>query len=145
MNKLSFLVIAAGLSFASAASADHPGHGGHCMMHKKGGYFTDADTNNDGSIDKAEAQAFHEQRFDEMDVNHDGKLDHDEISAGMRRDRHAMGTRGFMGADKDNDGTLDKTEAEQLPRVHQHFDEIDVDKDGTVSRDEVHNYMRDHR
>ena len=40
-------------------------------------------------------------------------------------------------ADKDNDGTLDKTEAKAIPMVAKHFDAIDVDKDGTVDQAEI--------
>lgn len=43
----------------------------------------------------------------------------------------------FKEADKDADGTLDKTEAAAMPMVLKHFEAIDADKDGTVSLDEV--------
>src|SRR5690242_7193480 len=43
----------------------------------------------------------------------------------------------FKNADKDIDGTLDKNEAKAMPRVSKHFDEIDADKDGTISMDEM--------
>ena len=48
----------------------------------------------------------------------------------------------FKKADKDNDGTLDRTEAKAMPKVGRNFDAIDVDKDGTVSREEIHTYMK---
>lgn len=43
----------------------------------------------------------------------------------------------FSKADKDNDGTLDKTEAADIPDVASNFDAMDTDKDGTVSKDEM--------
>jgi Ca2+-binding EF-hand superfamily protein len=43
----------------------------------------------------------------------------------------------FKAADKDSDGTLDKTEAKAMPRVAKNFDAVDSDKDGTVSFEEV--------
>jgi Ca2+-binding EF-hand superfamily protein len=43
----------------------------------------------------------------------------------------------FKAADKDNDGTLTKEEAQAMPRVAKHFDAIDTDHDGTVSLDEI--------
>lgn len=67
--------------------------------------------------------------------------DHD----GMKHNsKHDKGTHAFMGADKDNDGTLDREEAKKLPRVSKHFDAIDTNKDGTVDREEIHKYMTDH-
>lgn len=43
----------------------------------------------------------------------------------------------FKAADKDNDGTLDKTEAAALPGLARQFDAIDTDRDGTVDMKEV--------
>ena len=48
----------------------------------------------------------------------------------------------FKKADKDNDGTLDKSEAKAMPRVAKNFDAIDGDKDGTVSLDEIRTSMK---
>lgn len=146
MNKftLGSLLIAAGLTIPTITLAMHDGSGEHCMR-KGASHFTEADTNKDGSVDKAEAQAMHDKHFKEMDTNHDGKLDKEEMKACAQHSRHDMGTMGFMGSDKDNDGTLDRDEAKQLPNVSKNFDAIDVDKSGTLSRDEVHNFMHDRR
>ena len=51
----------------------------------------------------------------------------------------------FKKADKGNDGTLTKVEAKAMPNVYKNFDAIDTDKDGTVSLEEVHNFMKDKR
>jgi len=56
--------------------------------------------------------------------------------------KHDRGEAAFKKADKDNDGTLDKQEAKAMPRVAKHFDAIDADKDGTVSLEEIHTYMK---
>jgi Ca2+-binding EF-hand superfamily protein len=151
MNKLTPIVLlfAATLTAPAIALAMHGGDGKQCM-HKGTSHFSEADTNKDGSLDKAEAQAMHEKRFEQMDTNHDGKIDSDEMKSGMYP-RSGMGQKGrkgpmgFMNADKDNDGTLDRSEAQQLPRVQQNFDDIDVDKSGTVSHDEVYDFMMMHR
>jgi hypothetical protein len=55
---------------------------------------------------------------------------------------HDNGAAAFKKADKDNDGTLDKQEAKAMPNIAKNFDAIDADKDGTVSLDEVHTYMK---
>ena len=60
------------------------------------------------------------------------------------KSKHERGNAAFNRADKDHDGTLDKTEAKAMPRVSKHFKAIDTDKDGTVSLDEVHAYMKSH-
>jgi Ca2+-binding EF-hand superfamily protein len=44
----------------------------------------------------------------------------------------------FKKADKDHDGKLTREEAKALPRVAKNFDQIDADKDGTVSLDEIY-------
>src|SRR5664279_4735831 len=135
MNKLNTLLLASTLAFPALALANHDASGGHCGRHGSD-MFTEADTNKDGSIDKAEAQAMHDKYFAEMDTNHDGKLSPDEVKAGMHghgamHDNSAMhdkGSMGFKKADKDNDGTLDREEAKALPHVSKNFDAIDVDK-----------------
>lgn len=146
MNKLNTLLLTSALVFPSLALANHDGSGGHCKRHGTG-MFTEADTNKDGSIDKAEAQAMHEKHFNKMDTNHDGKLSADEVKASKHSScaMHDKGSMGFKKADKDNDGTLDREEAKKLPHVSKNFDAIDVDKDGTVDRDEVHNYMKNQK
>ena len=58
------------------------------------------------------------------------------------KSKHAKGDAAFTRADKDHDGTLDKAEAKAMPRVSKNFDAIDTDKDGTVSLDEIHAYMK---
>ena len=64
---------------------------------------------------------------------------------GMKHDKdskHDKGHAAFKKADKDHDGTLDRKEAKAMPRVAKNFNAIDVDKDGTVSIDEIHTYMK---
>ena len=146
MNKISILILATTMAFSPLALAGTDGD--RCERHG-GKHMQDADKNGDGFIDKNEARAMQEKHFDEMDANHDGKLSKDEMMAckrdGKKGGMHNKGSHEFMGADKDNDGTLDREEAKKLPRVFKNFDAIDTDKDGTVDRDEVHNFMQDYK
>ena len=58
--------------------------------------------------------------------------------------RHKRDDARFRKADKDGDGSLDKDEAKGMPRIAHHFDKIDADHDGTVTREEIHDFMKAH-
>ena len=66
----------------------------------------------------------------------------DNQAASPDKSMHDKGDAAFKKADKDNDGTLDRKEAKAMPRVDKNFDAIDADKDGTVSLEEIHTYMK---
>ena len=109
--------------------------------------FKKADTDNDGTLTKAEAKTMPRvaKNFDAIDADKDGTVSLDEIRASMKRAGRKMHDRAvekFKAADKDNDGTLTKDEAKAMPRVAKNFDAIDADKDGTVSEKEIHDYMK---
>ena len=65
-------------------------------------------------------------------------------STAKNKSKHDKGDVAFAKADKDHDGTLDKAEAKAMPRVAKHFADIDADKDGTVTIDEIHTFMKSH-
>jgi Ca2+-binding EF-hand superfamily protein len=129
--------------------------------------FRLADKDGDGALSKAEAEAGMPRmakHFDAIDVNKDGKITQDELRA-YRAKRHAQwkehGGRGghrdpeamkkhfaerFKQADADGDGSLSKAEAEKsMPRLAQHFDEIDSNRDGKITQDEIKASMEKHR
>jgi hypothetical protein len=58
------------------------------------------DTDNDGTVDLAEAKAAASKLFDKLDGDHDGTLDRREL-------RGRMVSKEFGAADGDHDGTLD--------------------------------------
>jgi len=112
--------------------------------------FKKADKDNDGTLDKEEAKAMPRvaKNFDAIDADKDGTVSLDELKASMKamkKGMHEKGKAAFEKADKDGDGTLDKEEAKAMPRVAKNFDAIDADKDGTVSLDEIHTFMKAHR
>ena len=49
---------------------------------------------------------------------------------------HKMHER-MKAADKDGDGKISRAEAVALPRLAKHFDEIDTNKDGFLSKEEL--------
>ncbi len=48
--------------------------------------FSEADTDGNGMISKAEADAMHEKKFKECDTNGDGSVSKDEKKAAMRKE-----------------------------------------------------------
>lgn len=63
-------------------------------------------------------------------------------SAFAQGDRHAKAKQAMQerlqAADTDNDGYIDRAEADaRLPRLAKNFDQLDADKDGRLSRDEM--------
>lgn len=144
------LVVASLLALAPMiALAGNDGHspGGRGDMFKK------LDTNGDGVVTKEEAQAAGAEgmakRFDAMDLNKDGQLTQDEIQQSREARRTAMKEKfaaDFKAADKNGDGGLSKEEAAALPRIAQHFDQLDTNKDGVVTQEELqarHQQMRE--
>ena len=147
------------LTLSLPAYANHDGMGAHCKMHTKKS-FEEADTNNDGTLDQAEAKAMCDKSFEKMDADKDGTVSKDEMNAcGKDMEdiedmhhhykksdaKHEKRSKEFRAADADADGTLTKEEAKKLPKVSKNFDAIDTDKDGTVDREEVHQFMHKHK
>ena len=81
------------------------------------------DTDNDGTVDLAEAKKAASDMFDKLDVDHDGTLTFKELHGRMSR-------KEFAAADPDKDGTL--TKDEYLAVVEQRFRAADRDHDGTL-------------
>ena len=97
-------------------SADERPHRG---MHHRGGKrgaharMQRADTDRDGRISRAEAQAAqakHAGRFDELDVNKDGYLDRADRQARMAQRRGEC----FTKADTDRNGQLSRAEFDRM-------------------------------
>ncbi|WP_454723539.1 MULTISPECIES: EF-hand domain-containing protein [Cupriavidus] len=136
---------------APAPAAPAPGapamQGGmrHHMGHD-GMWMKSIDTDGDGAISKAEADAL----FDKIDTNHDGKLDKSELAAyrkaGMEQRRAAMQAdfeARFKAADKNGDGALTKAEVQAgFPRLARRFDQLDANHDGKLTMDEIRAAMQ---
>jgi hypothetical protein len=82
------------------------------------------DTDNDGTVDLAEAKKAASSLFDRLDTDKDGTLDIKELHGRLSR-------KAFAAADPDHDGTL--TKDEYLALVERRFKAADPDHDGTVS------------
>ncbi len=93
------------------------------------------DKDGDGLISRAEAQAAPRlaKHFDEIDANKDGFLSKDELAAARAKMRDAI----FARIDTDADGRISRDEAARFPRLARHFDKIDANKDGYLTKDEL--------
>ena len=86
------------------------------------------DSDNDGTIDLAEAKKSASDLFAKLDRDHDGTHDKRELA---RR----LSAKELAAADPDHDGTL--TADEYAAVVEQRFQAADPDKDGTLDAKEL--------
>ncbi len=91
------------------------------------------DTDKDGKISRAEATEKMAQRFDQMDTNKDGFITQDELQ--KLRDGKKNKDKKGMKMDKDQDGKISRSEASG--KLATHFDAIDANKDGFLTKDEL--------
>lgn len=86
------------------------------------------DTDNDGTVDLAEAKAAASKLFDRLEHDKDGTLDRHELTG-------RLSAKELAAADPDHDGTLTKDEF--LAVVEQRFSAADPDHDGTLDAKEL--------
>ena len=136
------------LAQTATAPASAAGQPGQARQHPK------LDANGDGVIDRAEAAKAPRlsQNFDKLDANHDGKLGADERPQrgqgegrpGGRGDRGDRGAR-MAQMDKNGDGKFSRDELAGHQRALEHFGDIDANKDGFLTREEMMAYHKAHR
>jgi Ca2+-binding EF-hand superfamily protein len=117
--------------------------------HKGGGMarLLEADSNDDGQITKAEAEAHRGAKFDELDQNNDGVLGPDERPAkkgrrGSPRDGEGRG-KGMSRMDQNQDGQVSRDEF--LAGTARMFERHDKNKDDVISADELKAKPMNHR
>lgn len=166
MNKIIFLsllgfIAGTGLASAQSGMAGSPGNedtvrfegrghrGGADHEQRRAQFLAEADTNQDGTLSKAEKQAFHEAhakaRFAKKDENGDGRLSKDELPR--------MPEEWFAKLDTDQDGALSADEMKAGFRGHRGhgrgmhhgkghfaakmFERVDANSDDRITRDEM--------
>ncbi len=109
--------------------------------------FEEMDTNNDGSLSKAEMTAQIDARFAKMDTNGDGALTAEELVAQApedKKERFAKRAEKMIKRhDENGDGKLSKDE---MPRrnIDRMFSKVDADENGAISKAEF-DAMKDKR
>ncbi len=111
-----------------------------------GQMFKHLDTDENGSISKAEAEAADAKRlvehFDEIDADSDGEITKQEF-AQCHKDRaeNRKDQRGehLKDLDTDKSGTISLNEAKDgdAKRLVQNFDQIDANGDGKITKEEM--------
>lgn len=129
------------VAFTVPASA---GKGTMIERHKT--HMTEVDTDGDGKVSKAEAEAAREAHFKTADLDGNGTVSFEEFEAMAERRLQMKLKRRFKRSDKNGDGVLTSEELE----THRggHFDKIDKDGDGEISEEErkaAHKMMRKHK
>lgn len=107
------------------------------------------DANGDGAIDRAEAAKAPRlsEHFDKLDANHDGRISAEERPKGHGGRHGPGGDRGQRMAqlDKNGDGKFSRDELAGHERALSHFVDIDANKDGFVTHEEMKAYHQAHR
>jgi Ca2+-binding EF-hand superfamily protein len=106
------------------------------------GPWQNADSNKDGTIDRAEFDAQGAARFKALDANGDGFVTQDEMKAFHEAQRAKFdAAKGEMGGkflkrfDKDSDGKISATEWPKDGRLK--FEKVDANSDGFVTAEEM--------
>lgn len=150
-----FLVPALGFAADNATTATATAPKG-----ERGSHFKKADSDGNGTLSRAEVEKSLPrlaQKFDQIDTNKDGQLSREEMNAakkthkhahqhGNKVDRQARAAERFKHADTDGDGAISRAEADKhAPRLAKRFDQIDGNKDGKLTQDELRAYRETRR
>lgn len=97
--------------------------------------FSEADTNHDGKVTRAELDAVRAKHFAAMDTNHDNVIDAQEASAWQAKHRATIAGDRFKQLDKNGDGALSADEVP--PGLQQRFGRVDANGDGRITAEEM--------
>lgn len=123
------------------AQAKPKGGDGKGERPQPGQIFERLDTDESGTLSKDEAKGPLAEHFDEFDANSDGEISKEELRA---KHKERGGDKGGKGGklkeiDTDESGTISLAEAEasDAKRLVEHFDKIDANEDGELTKEEL--------
>jgi Ca2+-binding EF-hand superfamily protein len=152
MNTKSLLLLILGaalLPLASQAKPEGPPTEGKRTPPSPAKILERLDADQNGSLSKAEAKGPLAKNFDTVDADGNGKLSSDELAASQKKLREKVRETGkkLKEADTDGNGAISSDEAAEagLEKLVEHFDKIDADGDGEVSKEEMHEMRKQHQ
>ena len=111
--------------------------------------FARLDANASGGISIDEAVGPLEGHFDQIDTDGNGEITGDELKASRakRFERGIEMRERIKAADVNGNGTISNNEANEagLDKLIEHFDKIDSDGDGEITKQELKNLIKKHR
>ena len=111
--------------------------------------FARLDANASGGISVDEAEGPLEGHFDQIDTDGNGEITSTELKASRakRFERGIEMRERIKAADVDGNGTISSNEANEagLDKLIEHFDKIDSDGDGEITKQELKNLIKKHR
>jgi Ca2+-binding EF-hand superfamily protein len=125
---------------------EHPRHHRRGRHGGPGMHLEMADSNHDGAITREEFLAHPLQMFARLDANSDGAIsaaEREQAHDGMH-ERHE-GMRGGGHGHADGDGDHQISRAEFAAKAGEHFERMDANHDGRVTREEADAAHQGHR
>ena len=117
---------------AGGEKCDPPAHK-ESSASAQGTPFENADANGDGSVSKAEFDAFYSRKNANADKG--GRIMQGAPDARQNNARVFFEQR-FNAIDTNHDGALDREETNAMPVLKTHFDKVDANRDGKVTQQE---------
>lgn len=129
-------------SFATAFAQDNGKHRGHHGPHHLVYMFKTLDTDDSGTVSRAEFEKAGEGRLARADTDKDGALSAAEIDAHLQDRLSRMKERLLNRFDENKDGTI--SAAEMAAHREERFAKLDANSNGEIERKEIRKAMKEH-